>query len=175
MDETVVQVLKEKGKSPTSNSYMWVQTGGPPGKPVVIYDYDPSRSSEVPLRLLQGYQGYLMTDGYDGYNPLAKTEGIERLVCWAHVRRRFAEATRVQPKGKKGRADEAVALIGRLYGIEHEHKASADDVRFLARQKHSLPVLDELHAWLGKTLPGGRAQKCAPYGTVLICATTGAC
>ena len=30
MDETVVQVLKEKGKSPTSNSYMWVQSGGPP-------------------------------------------------------------------------------------------------------------------------------------------------
>ena len=29
MDETMVQVLKEKNKSPTSNSYMWVQTGGP--------------------------------------------------------------------------------------------------------------------------------------------------
>ena len=153
MDETVVQVLKEKGKQPTSNSYMWVQTGGPPGKPVVIYDYDPSRSSEVPLRLLQGYQGYLMTDGYDGYNKLAKTEGIERLVCWAHVRRRFVEATRVQPKGKKGRADEAVALIGKLYGIEREHKDATDDVRMLARQQFSLPVLSELHAWLEKTLP----------------------
>ena len=46
---------------------MWVQTGGPPGKPVVIFDYDPSRSGEVPLRLLHDYRGYLMTDGYDGY------------------------------------------------------------------------------------------------------------
>ena len=153
MDETVVQVLKEKGKQPTSNSYMWVQTGGPPGKPVVIYDYDPSRSSEVPLRLLQGYQGYLMTDGYDGYNKLAQTEGIERLVCWAHVRRRFVEAARVQPKGKKGHADEAVALIGKLYGIEREHKDGTDAVRFHARQQHSLPALAELHAWLEKTLP----------------------
>ena len=153
MDETVVQVLKEKGRQPTSNSYMWVQTGGPPGKPVVIYDYDPSRSAEVPLRLLQGYQGYLMTDGYDGYNKLAQTDGIERLVCWAHVRRRFVEAARVQPKGKKGRADEAVALIGKLYGIEREHKASTIDARFLARQQFSLPALAELHAWLEKTLP----------------------
>ena len=50
MDETIVQVLKEKGKSPTSQSYMWVQTGGPPGKRVVIYDYDPSRNGEVPAR-----------------------------------------------------------------------------------------------------------------------------
>ena len=153
IDETVVQVLKEKGKQPTSNSYMWVQTGGPPGKPVVIYDYDPSRSSEVPLRLLQGYQGYLMTDGYDGYNKLAQTEGIERLVCWAHVRRRFVEAARVQPKGKKGHADEAVALIGKLYGIEREHKDGTDAARYQARQQHSLPALAELHAWLEKTLP----------------------
>ena len=80
MDETKVQVLKEKGKSPTSQSYMWVQTGGPPGKPVVIYDYDSSRSGEVPARLLDGYQGYVMTDGYGGYNEVAATEGIEHLV-----------------------------------------------------------------------------------------------
>ena len=56
IDETVVQVLKEDGKTPTSTSYMWVQTGGPPGKPVVLYDYDPSRSGDVPVRLLQGYR-----------------------------------------------------------------------------------------------------------------------
>jgi len=37
LDETVVQVLKEPDKAATSNSYMWVQTGGPPGRPVVLY------------------------------------------------------------------------------------------------------------------------------------------
>ena len=58
-----------------------------------------------------------MTGGYDGYNALERTEGVERLACWAHVRRRFVEATRVQPKGKRGKADEAVAMIGKLYGI----------------------------------------------------------
>lgn len=153
MDETVVQVLKEKNKSPPSNSYMWVQAGGPPDKPVVIYDYDPSRSGAVPTRLLLDYQGYLMTDGYEGYNALARTEGIEHLVCWAHVRRKFVEATRVQPKGKKGRADEAVALIGKLYGIERDCKDTNDSERFLARQQRSLPVLTELRAWLNKTQP----------------------
>src|SRR3989338_2533267 len=83
-----------------------------------------------------------------------KPAGSERLVCWAHVRRRFVEAARVQPKGKRGHADEAVTLIGKLYGIEREHKASTIDARFLARQQHSLPALTELHAWLEKTLPG---------------------
>ena len=154
MDETVVQVLKEDAKTPTSTSYMWVQTGGPPGKPVVLYDYDPSRSGAVPVRLLAGWRGYLMTDGYDGYNALAKADGVDHLACWAHVRRRFVEAVRVQPKGKRGHADAAVALIGQLYGIEREHKDARDDVRLLARQQRSVPVLAALHVWMETTLPG---------------------
>ncbi|SOE55763.1 Transposase [Burkholderia sp. D7] len=153
MDETVVQVLKERDRPASSQSYMWVQTGGPPERPVVVFDYDPSRSGAVPVRLLEGYQGYLMTDGYDGYNALAKTEGIEHLACLAHSRRRFVEATRVQPKGKRGRADEAIELIGRLYGIEREYKAATDDERHLARQTRSVPILAELRAWLDATLP----------------------
>jgi len=153
MDETVVQVLKEKDKSPTSNSYMWVGVGGPPDKPVVIYDYDPSRSGAVPARLLQGYEGYLMTDGYEGYNKLVSAGGIVHLICRAHVRRKFVEATQVQPKGKKGLADEAVALIGRLYGVERKYKDATDEERHLARQQLSLPILNELRAWLTKTQP----------------------
>ena len=153
MDETVVQVLKEPDKSPTSNSYMWVQTGGPADKPVVLYDYDPSRSASVPTALLEGFKGYLMTDGYDGYNAVARTDGIERLACWAHVRRRFVEASRVQPKGKRGRADEAVSLIGKLYRIEREHKESTIEVRHLARQSAAMPILAELHAWMLKSAP----------------------
>ena len=153
MDETVVQVLKEKDKAPTSNSYMWVQTGGPPDKPVVLYDYDRSRSASVPTALLEGFKGYLMTDGYDGYNEIARTHGVERLACWAHVRRRFVEATRVQPKGKRGRADEAVSLIGNLYRIEREHKDATPENRHLARQGASVAVLAELHAWMLKTTP----------------------
>ena len=154
MDETVVQVLKEDGKTPTSTSYMWVQTGGPPDKPVVLYDYDPGRSGAVPVRLLEGYRGYLMTDGYDGYSVVAKADGIEHMVCWAHVRRRFVDAARVQPLGKRGHADDAVALIGKLYAIERVHKDAPEAVRLNARQQHSMPVLATLHVWLEKTLPG---------------------
>lgn len=61
MGETTIQVLKEPDKAPTSQSYIWVQRGGPPGKPVILYDYDPSRSGHVPLRLLEGWRGCLMT------------------------------------------------------------------------------------------------------------------
>ena len=105
------------------------------------------------MRLLEGFKGYLMTDGYDGYNALERTEGVRRLACWAHVRRRFVDAVRVQPKGKRGKADEAVALIGKLYGIEREHKEASIEARHLARQKRSTAVLAELQVWLQKTQP----------------------
>jgi len=153
LDETVVQVLKEPDKAATSNSYMWVQTGGPPGKPVVRYDYDASRSGQVPLRLLEGWRGYLMTDGYDGYNALARTEGVEHLACWAHARRGFVEAAKVQPKGKRGRADQAIEQIGQLYRIEREFKCAPEADRYAARQARSLPVLQALRQWLDKALP----------------------
>ena len=153
MDETPVQVLKGTGKSPTSENYMWVQTGGPPDKPVVIYDYDPSRGGDVPLRLLEGWQGYLMTDGYAGYSPLAKREGIERLGCMAHARRGFTDAIKAQPKGKRGLANEAVELIGKLYGIERECKEASPEVRHAIRQERSVPALSALRHWLDKYQP----------------------
>jgi transposase len=48
MDETRLQVLKEPGKRAESRSYLWVQRGGPPAHPIVLYDYYPSRSWPVP-------------------------------------------------------------------------------------------------------------------------------
>lgn len=93
-DETRVQVLKEPDREPSSQSWMWVQTGGPPDKPVILFDYSTSRAQEVPTRLLDGYRGYVMTDDYAGYNALGAQAGVERLGCWAHARRRYHLAKR---------------------------------------------------------------------------------
>ena len=152
-DETRVQVLKEPDREPSSQSWMWVQTGGPPDKPVILFDYSTSRSQEVPTRLLNGYCGYLMTDDYAGYNALGAQDGVERLGCWAHARRKFVEAQKLQPKGKTGRADIALKLISKLYGIEIAFKESSDEGRKNGRQDLSLKVMSELKAWVEKTLP----------------------
>ncbi|SEJ45422.1 IS66 C-terminal element, partial [Azotobacter beijerinckii] len=157
-DETRVQVLKEPDRDPTSQSWMWVQTGGPPDKPVILFDYSTSRAQEVPSRLLEGYRGYLMTDDYAGYNALAAQPGVERLGCWAHARRKFIEAQKVQPKGKTGRADIALKLINTLYGIERDLKDASDEQRYEGRQQNSLPILAQLRAWLEKTQPQVTAQ-----------------
>ncbi|RRW36315.1 IS66 family transposase [Ectopseudomonas oleovorans] len=157
-DETRVQVLKEPGRDPSSQSWMWVQTGGPPDRPVIHFDYSTSRAQEIPLRLLAGYRGYLMTDDYAGYNAVAAQAGVERLACWAHARRKFIEAQKVQPKGKTGRADMALNLINKLYGIERDLKEASTEQRHQGRQQHSLPILAQLHSWLEKTQPQVTAQ-----------------
>jgi len=81
MDETRIQVLREPGKSPQSQSYLWVQRGGPPDRPILFYDYDPSRSQDVPKRLLGEYVGFLQTDGYEGYGNVCADNGITQLGC----------------------------------------------------------------------------------------------
>ena len=101
-DETRCQVLKEPGKPAQSQSYLWARRGGTVEKPVILFDYDPSRSGEVPKRLLAGYEGYLQTDAYKGYDAVCEeNKGIRRLGCMAHARRKFDEALKVQLSAKR--------------------------------------------------------------------------
>ena len=101
-DETPFQVLKEPGKAAQSPSYLWALRGGPLAHPLLYYEYDPSRSGEVPKRLLRGFEGFLQTDGYQGYAAIGDEPGVVHVGCWAHARRKFDEALRGQ-KSKKGR------------------------------------------------------------------------
>ncbi|MBW2976436.1 IS66 family transposase [Candidatus Woesearchaeota archaeon] len=55
IDETTVQVLDEPGRSNTTKSYMWVFRGGPLDKSVLIFQYHPTRSGQVPIKFLKGY------------------------------------------------------------------------------------------------------------------------
>jgi transposase len=152
MDETTVQVNTEPGRAAHSPSYMWVSRGGPPGQQVVLFDYDASRSGAVPTRLLAGFGGTLLTDGYEGYAQSVRAYGLRHAGCWAHGRRKFIEAQKLQPKGKTGRADKALSLIGALYRIEREARWLDADERLALRQASSRPVVEQLHQWLQRTL-----------------------
>jgi len=57
-----------------------------------------------------------------------------------------------------GRADIALNLINKRYGIERDLKEVGDEHRHEGRQQNSLPVLAQLHAWLEKTQPQITAQ-----------------
>ena len=158
MDETRLQVLKEPGKKAQSQSYLWVQRGGPPDHPILLYDYDPSRSQQVPIRLLHGFCGYLQTDGYEGYSKVCAEQGLTAVGCWAHARRKFDEALKAQSvltleKQKKSLAAVALAKIQALYRIERDIKTLPPEERHRIRSLRSKPLLDELRIWLDQHIP----------------------
>jgi transposase len=80
---------------------------GPPGKPVVLFEYRPTRGAKHLPYFLEGFRGYLQTDGYEGYDSaLAAFPGIRHIGCFSHARRRFFEAAKVSKKGGScGRRD----------------------------------------------------------------------
>ena len=152
MDETRVQVLKETGKTPESQSYMWVCKTGDSTKPIILFDYAPNRKSQTACDLLEGFNGYLQTDDYGGYHAIGKKDNITHLGCWAHARRKFMDAKKIAPKNKTGKADMALSYIQKLYRIEQQIKEDPPDKRLEVRQTQSLPILNELRQWLDKSL-----------------------
>jgi transposase len=119
---------------------------------VVLYDYDASRSGQIPARLLENYRGILVTDGYEGYAQVVRTNQLTHVGCWAHARRKFVEAQKVQPKGKAGRADQALSLIRSLYAVEQKAKAMTAEERLALRETQSRPLIEKLETWLTKSL-----------------------
>ncbi|MFY0611006.1 MAG: IS66 family transposase [Hyphomicrobiaceae bacterium] len=170
MDETTVQVLKEKGRYPQSQSYMWVMRGGPPDKPVTLFDYEPSRGGNVPARLLANFHGFLQTDGYEGYAAVAKRNDIISVGCLAHARRKFDDALKAQKKkGRGGLAKHGFDFIQRLYRVEREARERGLDAnqRKALRNEKARPVWDELHQWLdgvcGQVSPKSLTGKALNY------------
>ena len=163
IDETRLQVLNEPGRKNTQQSQMWVYGGGPPDKPVIWYQYAETRGGEVPLEFLYAEDNnsysdalYLVTDGYEGYNALARASIIlGHAACWAHVRRRFVEATH----GRKNTAaaHQMVALIRKLYQVERTAREKTPEERKTIRLALSKPILDKIKGWLdekvAKVLP----------------------
>ncbi len=163
-DETPVQVLKEEGKKPQTKSYMWLyRTGIDDEKPVVLYDYQPSRNGDHAVTFLKDFKGYVHSDGYSGYNKLT---GIVRCGCWAHLRRKFIEAI-PQRKSTEGLTN---AEIGRnycdqLFMIERDLKELSPEERKSKRLELEKPVLEAFWCWLKnlEVLKGSALGKAVTY------------
>jgi len=170
VDETTLKVLSEKQRS---KCYMWVFCGGDRASPTVVYNYASNRSSQVAADVIANYHGYIQTDGYKGYDFLSKIEGVVSVGCWAHVRRKFVDVTKI--KGARGiskkqtHAATALKYIRKLYRIERElgtMELSTEEFR-LKRHEVLEPVLKEFHKFLldlsDRTPPKGMLGKAVSY------------
>jgi len=152
-DETVVQVLKEPGKTPQSKSTMWLyRTSGDTNRPIVLYEYQPSRRAEHPRDFLSGFKGFLHTDGYAGYHALT---GITVVGCWVHMRRKFEAVVKTTPSSPDSTAQEALRRIGYLFHLESLWQHLTLEERHEKRLKESKPLAEAFFAWLDtlKILP----------------------
>ena len=167
IDETTLQVIKEKGRSATTKSYLWVFKGGNPRAPTVLFKYRETRSAKFLLELLRDYKGYIQSDGYSGYEDLKSIETITLIGCWAHSRRKYDEASKASKN--KGSAYEALSMIKALYLIEKKTKEFTAEERKEIRKNEAVPILKKIKKWLDKkkqqVLPESLIGKAVNYTT----------
>lgn len=144
-DETTFQVLNEPGRAAHTKSYLWCYRSGC-GPPIVLFDYCETRAGENARHYLDGFSGYLLTDGYSGYNGLPLAVMV---ACWSHARRYFHDIVKVRPAtAAPGLADEALAAINALFSLERRWQDCSVEQRRALRQRFSAPILTEFKAWL---------------------------
>lgn len=166
-DETRVQVLNEPERNPETDSWMWLFRSGEDGlPPLLLYHYTETRAKFHAASFLQGFSGYLETDGYQGYNNLPD---IKRCSCWAHVRRYFTDAI---PKGKEYDyslpAVQGVQFCSKLFDCERYSKAKnhTAEQRKQFRLEKEKPILEAFWNWLDQQRPNkgtfGESGKLCP-------------
>ena len=164
VDETTTRYLDPETKKGSRQGYFWVYND-PGGE--VVFQWDPSRSHEVPLKFLGGFRGVVQVDGYGAYEVLERKRSGEVVLahCWAHVRRDFIEAQAEAPR----EAAWVLRQIQLLYGVEaglrkekagpalKEARRAAATAMILKRLKGGLERLRR------RTLPGGGFSKAVEY------------
>lgn len=143
-DETPIKVMDKDKKGETHRGYYWVYQNSL--DKTVLFDYREGRGREGPTEILQGFQGYLQTDGYAGYDAFAEQQGITLIHCMAHARRKFHDAL----SNDEERASHALQEIQKLYTIERicqEQQLNFAEVKEI-RQLKSVRILRNMGLWL---------------------------
>ena len=152
-DETTAQVLKESGREAGQKSYMWLyRTSRDASRPIALYEYTETREADHPRKFLEGFSGWLHTDGYVGYRSISD---VQTVGCWAHMRRYFEDALKAMPKNAR---PDSLAKIGeaycnKLFELERKYDEQnlTPDERHAARLENSVPVAQAFFTWIEKT------------------------
>ena len=162
-DETTLPVVRND-KHKTVKGYIWLVRDPISGREYFYWDKG-SRSGEVVLKLFNGYQGALQTDGYERYELLDGKKGIILLSCWAHARRKFSDAI----KNDRERAESALEQIQLLYEVERQIKDQALCFEEAAKLRVRLayPIMVRFEKWLvaehAKVIKGSPIEKAILY------------
>jgi len=145
MDETPLRVISND----ENHAYIWGLTSSKYDKAASIYIYEANRKHENASKILNGFSGYVHSDGYAAYKGISNTINVG---CFAHARRKYVEIIKASDKDSDFHrlATEGKKYIDRLYSVEHKAKKDKLSIQeiFNLRQELSLPIINEYAQWL---------------------------
>jgi transposase len=170
MDETYLQVVRSD-KAPSSDHYMVVRAAGPPGRRIILFNHERSRTTQALRNLLIGpqgaYRGKLLTDGLEQYDTVAEALGVLHFGCLQHCRTYYHKAAKVTelPSGQNLARVAINEYIGKVYAVERQIKALREEREHVGetlplervlqlRQEKSAPVMAAFKDWVEQLLPG---------------------
>jgi len=150
-DETTVPVQVRGGEKKGSNhqAYLW-QYGKPGGE--TVFDFCMGRDRAGPAKFLGQWAGVLQTDGYQAYEGVGGA-GIVHAGCWAHARRYFVDAVKVNKED--GEAIKMVTRMDALFAVDRDARKRGLTVagRDALRRELAMSWVEEIHAACQKLRP----------------------
>src|SRR5216684_3945976 len=166
-DETPVDVQMQEGRGKNHQAYLW-QYSRPRG--MVVFDFRLGREREGPRRFLGNFEGLLQSDGYGAYDHIGGPK-LVHAACWAHARRKFFDAVKLNPKDQT--SIRIVVQMNELFAIDAQ--ARDEDLsqmdRHLLRMEKSKPLLDQIKTTIeaarADALPKSALAKACNYTLTL--------
>ena len=145
MDETPIKAGRS-GKGKMHRGQFWVVYGD---QDEVAFEYLDTRAHKNAREILGKFCGTLISDGYGAYERYAKKESsVVHAQCWAHTRRNFVEAEKVEPK----LVAQALGYIRSLYQIEEKCRTLDRERVQKYRADHSHTIVQEFFRFLEMAL-----------------------
>jgi len=140
-DETIVPVQMHDSRGSDHPAYLW-QYGTPGGE--TVFDFQLGRGRDGPAKFLKGWNGILQTDGYQAYDQVGGL-GLIHVGCWAHARRKFVDAVKVNPQDGA-----AIAMVTRMDALFLVDRQARDeqlnaDQRAALRREYAHAWVEEIH------------------------------
>jgi transposase len=137
LDESPWRILGDK-----KSGYMSVMSN----RAGSYYQFEPTRTQEIPKEMLKGYTGAIVTDGSSGYNSVRGDPKIRAAACWSDARREVYERW----DDDLNECGYAIEVIDLLFAEEAKAK-NLEDLRKI-RKENSPLITRALHEWMTDTL-----------------------
>lgn len=165
-DETPWRMMNESERIKHDKNKSW-QVWTLAVESAVYYEIQDSRSLRAAEKVLGGYRGTILCDGYGVYEAIAgKQPSIALAFCWSHVRRKYVDIKEFFRKD----TEKIISLINRLFEIEQRvngYDEASMHNRARLRETESRPIINEIAQWAKNvvTLPGSGLAKAIAYMT----------